>query len=136
MQHLNETKSVHENLRTWLAAFNAKDIDKLTSLYDPDSIYANASAPLARGTEQIKLWYENAFSTVSGTLLFKEEAYFEQDSMALVVGKYFFQPPIGSNSEGNTGRVALGYRRSEDGRWLLLFDMDNTPPDVKPQDFN
>jgi len=32
--------------------------------------------------------------------------------------------------------VALVYRRAPDDRWLLLFDMDNTPPDVGPGDFD
>lgn len=136
MQHLKETKSAHENLKTWLAAFNAKDINKLISLYDSDSIYAGASAALSKGIEEIEQRYKKAFSTVKGTLLFKEEAFFEENNMALLVGKYYFQPQVVSENAGNTGRVALVYRRSPEGRWLLLFDMDNQPPDVKPEDFD
>ena len=73
---------------------------------------------------------------VEGQLLFKEERVVEGESLSLIVGKYFFKPPEGKEPDKNAaGRVGLVYRRSADGRWLLMFDMDNTPPDVSPQDF-
>jgi ketosteroid isomerase-like protein len=133
----NATRSPCENLDAWLSAFNTKNIESLCSLYDPQSLYANAAAPLAHGIEQIKPWYSDAFAMVNGTLLFKEEALFQESTMALLVGKYYFKAPAGNDEScGDTGRVALVYRLSEDGRWLLLFDMDNTPPDITAQDFN
>lgn len=138
MLSTDEKNGPRENLSCSLAAFNNKDLDKLSSLYDPESLYANATAPLAQGIEQIAPWYEQAFAGVDGTLLFKEEALFQENTMALLVGKYFFRPPNDKepSDHGDTGRVALIYRRAADGRWLLLFDMDNTPPDVSPQDFD
>ena len=129
--------SVRENITGWLAAFNAKDIDALKSFYDPESYYANAAAPMVHGIEPIMTWYEQAFAVVEGTLHFKEEFLFEESAMALLVGKYYFEPPSGdaADAENATGRVALVYRRVAGDRWLLLFDMDNTPPDVSPADF-
>ena len=129
--------SVRENIAGWLAAFNAKDTQTLQTFYDPQSRYANAAAPMFHGIEEIMPWYERAFSMVAGTLLFKEEFLAQQTDMALLVGKYYFQPPADAVEpvEHATGRVALVYRRTDDGRWLLLFDMDNTPPDVSPADF-
>lgn len=136
MINKDDTAGARANLQAWLSAFNAKDIDRLCSLYDPDSLYANAAAPLARGIFEIKPWYETAFANVEGSLLFKEESLFQGSDMALLVGKYYFKPPSSNEAGGDTGRVALVYRRADDGRWLLLFDMDNTPPDVAPQDFD
>ncbi len=133
-----ELGKVRENLTTWLEAFNEKDIDKLFSLYDEESVYANAGAALMTGKENIKGWYLEAFKMVEGTLLYKEETACQEGGLALLVGKYFFQPPQGSESSADahlTGRVALVYRKAADGRWLLLFDMDNMPPDVTPSDF-
>ena len=136
MKNLELTK-VRENLEQWLAAFNAKDIGALLSLYDPESVYANAGSPLMTGVDQIKPWYENVFPVLSGQLLYKEETAFIEGNMAMLIGKYYFQPPADSpeDAEGATGRVVLVYRKSIDGRWLLLFDMDNTPPDILPSDF-
>ena len=131
-----EIDKVRNNLKSWMRAFNAKDLDALFALYDPESLYANAGAPLMQGVTAIKPWYAQAFAAVQGTLLFKEEYGTQSGDLALLVGKYYFQPPAGEDSpENTTGRVALVYRRALDGRWLLLFDMDNTPPDTKPADF-
>ncbi len=126
------------NLTTWLEAFNEKDIDKLFSLYDEESIYANAGAALMKGKENIKAWYSEAFKMVAGILKYKEEAAFQEGGLALLVGQYYFQPPEGAEVPAEaslTGRVALVYRKAADGRCRLLFDMDNTPPDVSPANF-
>ncbi len=130
---------VRENLTKWLAAFNAKDIDGLMSLYDEDSLYANAEAPLLRGVQQIRPWYEQAFELITGTLMYKEEAGMQSGSLAMLIGKYFFSPPVGEpipEQAQLTGRVSLLYQRDKRGDWRLVFDMDNTPPDVMPADFN
>ncbi|MET1411401.1 nuclear transport factor 2 family protein [Roseibium sp. HPY-6] len=133
-----ELDKVRANLNTWLKAFNENDIDTLFTLYDPESIYANASAPLMRGVDEIKPWYEQAFRMIEGTLHHKEEAVFIEGKMALLLGIYYFEPPAGVTPPEDahlTGRVALAYRRNDAGEWKLLFDMDNTPPDVTPTDF-
>ncbi|MEW2915521.1 nuclear transport factor 2 family protein [Ruegeria sp. ANG10] len=134
-----ELDKVRANLDTWMTAFNAKDIDALFTLYDPESIYANAGAALMRGVDQIKPWYQQAFEMVEGTLHHKEEAAFIEGNMALLLGAYYFEPPAGVTPPEDahlTGRVALAYRRNDAGEWKLLFDMDNTPPDVTPEDFS
>ncbi len=139
MQDTNELNKVRQNLDSWLAAFNAKDSDTLFSLYDPESIYANASAPLMRGVEQIKPWYQEAFKAVAGTLYHKEEAAFIEGNMALLLGAYYFAPPEGVSAPDEahvTGRVLLAYRRNSEGEWKLLFDIDNTPPDINPALFD
>jgi len=138
MQESNELRKVRKNLNTWLAAFNARDIETLFTLYDPDSIYANAGAPLMRGVDEIKPWYEQAFKMIEGTLHHKEEAAFIGGDMAMLLGAYYFAPPEGVTPPANahlTGRVSLVYRRNNAGDWKLLFDMDNTPPDITPETF-
>ena len=135
MLSTNELDKVRENLSNWLTAFNAKDIDALCRLYDPESIYANADASLMQGVEQIKPWYERAFEAIEGTLHHKEEAALIEGNMALLLGAYYFEPPAGVTPTEDahlTGRVLLAYRRNEAGEWKLLFDIDNTPPDVTP----
>jgi len=127
--------AIRANLDLWLAAFNAKDIDALMALYDPDSSYANANAPFIDDLPTIRARYSATFAGVNGTLLFKEEKAFAGTDMGLIVGKYYFAPPEGTDGDGPTGRVSLVYRKQADGTWKLLFDMDNTPPDISPADF-
>jgi len=61
MTDTNELSKVRQNLTAWLAASNAKDADALFALYDPQSVYANAGAPLMRGVAEVRPWYEQAF---------------------------------------------------------------------------
>ena len=123
------------NLTTWLAAFNAKDVDALMALYDPESSYAGASGPYLTSLEAIRARYAAGFKAISATLLFQEETAVAGSDMALIVGKFYFAPLAGSQGTGSTGRVALVYRKQSDGAWKLLFDMDNAGIDVSPQDF-
>lgn len=134
-----EIHKVRKSLERWLTAFNAKDSDALFALYDPESIYANAAAPLMRGIEEIRPWYEQAFKVIEGTLHYKEEAAFIESGMAVLLGAYYFAPPDGVTPPEDaqlTGRVLLAYRRNDAGEWKLLFDIDNTPPDVTPALFD
>ncbi|MGD1857655.1 MAG: YybH family protein [Leptolyngbyaceae cyanobacterium] len=134
---MTEISKVRENLDAWLKAFNQRDVEALLKLYDSESLYANAGAAMMQGIEEIKPWYEGVFANIEGKLLFKEEHAFQDGRLALLVGKYFFQSPVGQAPSNNAaGRVALVYRRADDGRWRLLFDMDNAPPDCTPADFN
>lgn len=134
---MTEIDKVRENLNAWLNAFNERDLETLFTLYDPESLYANAGNAMKQGIEEIKPLYEGMFANLEGSLLFKEEQAFQDGGLALLVGKYFVQPPAGQPlSDNAAGRVALVYRKAENGRWRLLFDMDNTPPDCTPADFD
>jgi|GEM_PF-1015577 len=126
---------VRANLTAWLAAFNAKDIDALMEQYDAESSYAGASGPYLTSLEDIRALYSAGFDAINATLLFFEEKAVAGSDMALIVGKFYFAPPEGSDATGLTGRVALVYRKQADGSWKLLFDMDNAGADVSPQDF-
>lgn len=99
-------------------------------------IYANDGAPLMRGPAQIHPWYERAFEMIDGRALFREEAIVIDGSSALVVGTFYFEPGNPAASTGEAGRVAMVWRRSAQGQWLLSFDMDNRPPDAIPDDFS
>ena len=134
MSNLLELNIVREQLEKWLVAFNNKDIEALIGLYDSESLYAGNSAPLLRGSQAIKAYHEKNAAHREGQLLYKEEAAFQEGNLALLVGKYYFKFPI-KNRVSTTGRVALVFRKRADGKWYLLFDMDNCPPDVCAEDF-
>lgn len=125
-------KEVRAALAEWLEAFNTKDLDRFTTLYDPDVVYANAHAPLRRGVTPVVEAFAPAFENESSRIEFTEETLFVTADMALISGSFRAgsAQPDGSLTDVNGGRVALLYRRAADGRWLLCFDMDNTPPDA------
>jgi len=137
MQCPSSAAQIRQALDRWLKAFNTKDADTFFTLYDPDTVYANAGAALMTGVEGLRPWYEEAFKDQSLRVYFKEETLFESDGMALIAGKYHFKKLQGDGrlEPGASGRVALLYRRATDGRWLLAYDIDNTPPDSSAADF-
>lgn len=132
--HVKEA-SVRSIVRKWLKAFNEKDAKTLLGLYDPDAIYANDGATLMRGIDQISPWFVRAFEVMDGVMYFKEEVHIEEEKMALVVGKFYFEPATPSEPDNETGRVAIVFRRAADGQWRMLLDMDNRPPDCTREDF-
>lgn len=119
-------------LDAWLTAFNTKDVENFFSLYDPDAVYANAGAPLVVGLDNIKSSFADQLADPTGRISFREETLLTTDDMGLISGTYHFSTAQedGSIVDGPSGRVALLYRRSDDGRWLLTFDIDNAPPDA------
>lgn len=137
MQPSSSAREVRETMDRWLAAFNAKDADTLFSIYDPETVYANAGAPLMQGVASVKPWYDRVLEDRSLRVYFKEETLFESDGLALIAGKFLFKnlEEDGSYSPGSAGRVAVLFRRAEDGQWKLAYDMDNRPPDASPSDF-
>ena len=138
MESINDLQDIKDTLNAWLKAFNEKDINTLFSLYDLDSIFSNAEVPLIKDVDQIKAWYKVAFEQAEGILLYKEEGAFFEGNIAFLVGAYYFQPleDIASTEKSNSsGRASLVFRRNGEGMWKLVFDMDNTLPNVIPTDF-
>lgn len=123
---------VRAALAAWLTAYNHKDRDAFYALYDPAIVYTSEHAPIRRGLDQVKDAFAPAFADQTSRLSFREEALFASTDLALISGTYHFSTleADGSLQPGNSGRVALVYRKGADGRWLLVFDTDNSPPDA------
>lgn len=134
---ISSADQTRQALASWLSAFNTRDLEGLMALYDPEAVYANDAAPLMRGTVEIRPWFEGAFVSSTATAIFEEEALFQGADLSLIVGKFTMKPSEeeSSSEPGETGRVAVAFRRSDDGQWRLVFDMDNRPPDAEIQDF-
>lgn len=135
---MNDEKTreeVRQRVKSWMVAFNSRNKEDLYALFHPEMIYANDGAPLMRGSGQVQPWYDQAFQMISGRAVFREEAIEIMGDAALVVGKFYFEPAEADAPVGETGRVAMIWRREPDGPWLLSFDMDNRPPDSLPEDF-
>ncbi len=123
---------VRAAMTNWLRAFNTKDRTGFLDLYDPQVVYANEHAPLRRGIDEVDAAFAGAFADAGARIDFREEALFVSSEMALITGTYHFSAVYDASvtSPGSSGRVALLYRLSADGRWLLSFDIDNSPPDA------
>jgi len=123
---------VRAALAAWLTAYNHKNQDAFYALYDSAVVYTNEHAPIRRGIDEVREAFTPAFADAGSRLSFREEALFASPELALISGTYHFATlqPDDSLEPGNSGRVALLYRKATDGRWLLVFDTDNSPPDA------
>ncbi len=126
---------IRKAVKAWLLRFNTKDESTFFDLFHPEIVYANGASPLMRGISEIRPWYQEMWKHLEATAIVKEEQITVTGDMALFVGRFLFQPD-NSDHPAETGRVALVYRKNENGDWLLAFDMDNRPPDVQPADFD
>ena len=130
-------EEVRDQLDKWMTAFNNKDANALFSLYHENHVYAPAESPMMSGVPTVRAWYEAAFPSFKGTLLFKESGIFQDGNMALQFGHYYLLPSEGSPSDAPdvTGGVALVWHKDDKGKWKLIYDIDNNPPGITPDMF-
>jgi len=127
----NHVTEIRQALTQWLKAFNSNDIDLLTALYDPEIVFANNSKPLETGIPEVKQGLIKSF-VVQPKLTFKEEQVVAVEGLGYAAGQYKMtgtNPQDGTAISG-TGRVVAIFRKNDSGKWKLIFDMDNRPPDV------
>ena len=136
MEAIEELSEVREVMNTWLAAFEAHDLDALMRVYHAGCVYANAQSPLMQGASDIRPWFAAAFEMLEGTMMFQEEGLVLMGDIAILYGKYCLKTPEGSATPDDAGRVALVMKKEPNGAWRIVLDMDNTPPDAVPADFN
>jgi len=84
---------VPADLAEWLAAFIAKDIEKLYSLSDAAGIYANFGAPVLPGSDKSRSSYARAFEIIADTLRYQEEAAIQDGNLALLLSIYYVDLP-------------------------------------------
>ncbi len=125
------TQEIRIALNQWLEAFNSNNIESVIALYDPEIVFANQSNPIAIGIPAVKEGLIKSFA-VKPKLSFKEEQIIATDGLGYATGQYKMtgiHPQDGSSIKG-TGRVVAIFRKDSTGKWKLVFDMDNCPPDV------
>lgn len=117
--------AVDRVLRSYERAWKAKDTRTLAGLFHPDGLaLANGSSP-ARGHTSIEAGYA---ASAGGDLLLRPVAFEESGRLAYVAGLF-------AVAEGGPelGKFVLVLRKADDGRWLILADMDNANVSSNPR---
>lgn len=125
---INEIRNA---LNQWLEAFNKNDIDALMEIYDPEIVYANSAKPIEIGIPTVKTGFINSFA-IKPNVFFKEEQVIAVEGLGYIAGQFRVTGtnPEDGNEVGESGRVVVIFRKNKAGKWKLIFDMDNRPPDV------
>ena len=97
-------------------AWGNKDAAALAALFAEDGFVLSGSRPPVRGRAAIKEHYTGK----GGPLSLRALAYEAEGSVGYIIGAY-----TGYEGQPDVGKFTLTLRRNEDGRWLIMSDMDN-----------
>lgn len=105
-------------LRDYEQAWKAGDAEKLASLF-VETGYVTSDKGWLSGRDPIKAKYKGA----GGDLRLRALAFQIEESTGFIVGAYGYGNEAATVDRGN---FVLALRRSEDGTWLIVADLDKT----------
>jgi ketosteroid isomerase-like protein len=103
-------------LRDYERAWASKDAAALAALFAEDGFVLSRGKPPVRGRAAIQKHYTGQ----GGPLALRAFAFATEGAIGYVLGGYAAEV-----DEPDTGKFTLTLRRGEDGRWLIVSDMDN-----------
>ena len=103
-------------LTDYETAWTARDAAGLAALFAPDGFVMAPGMPPRRGRDAIEAYYTGR----GGPLSLRALAYAAEGDIGWIIGGY-------AVAEGlpDGGKFSLTLRRADDGRWLIVTDMDN-----------
>ena len=104
-------------LRDYERAWENRDAAALAALFTEDGFVLRPEHSPVRGRDAIETAYQNA----GGPLHLHAFAFERADSIAYIVGGYTSTPKW-----PDAGKFILTLRRTQNGRWLIAADMDNS----------
>lgn len=111
-------------LKDYARAWEANDPAALARLFAPDGMALPSGQPPARGADSIR----QAYSQGAGVPLhLRPIAFGSSGDLAFVIGG--FGPAA---DQPDFGKFTLVLRRSPEGRWLIVADMDNSNAPSRP----
>ena len=106
-------------LRDYEAAWRDGDGARLASLFTEDGFAVQSGSPMRRGRAAIA----GGITRPGGTLQLTAYAYSSSGNVGYIVGGYRYPMMVGAG-----GRFVLALRISDEGRWLIAADLDNSGP--------
>lgn len=116
----------------WVEAYEARDLERLMTLYTDDAFIALHGQPSFAGKPAIRDYFERAFARAAGDFDIEVEEVAVHGDLAHVISKYWLEIiPHGTDRRfRDAGRSLILYRRGPAGDWLLYRDIDQATPDV------
>ena len=104
-------------LRDYEAAWSALDATALANLFAEDGfVLSNGHEPV-RGRAAIEMFY----SRQGGPLALRPFAFAMDEHVGYIIGGF-----AGMAGQPDIGKFTLTLRKEQDGRWLIVSDMDNS----------
>ena len=103
-------------LRDYEIAWHSRDAKRLAALFTEDGFVLSSGRPPVRGRSSI----EQHYATAGGLLSLRALAYSTEGRIGYIIGA-FSQTP----NDPDIGKFTLTLRKTAEGRWLIMSDMDN-----------
>lgn len=103
-------------LTDYETSWGAKDAAGLAALFAEDGFVLSGSRPPIRGRAAI----EEHYTGKGGPLSLRALAYATEGSVGFIIGAYARR-----RGEPDVGKFTLTLVKNDDGRWLIMSDMDN-----------
>ena len=96
--------------------WQSHDSEKLASLFADDGYVLSNGHPAVKGRAAIETFYAGA----GGPLCLRAFTFAKQGNIGYIIGGYSHK-----KGDPDTGKFTLTLRKSREGRWLIVSDMDN-----------
>lgn len=103
-------------LTDYETAWRAKDAKGLAALFTEDGFVLSSGKPPVRGRVSIEAHYKES----GGDLSLRAFAFEAEGTIGYIIGGYSRKA-----GEPDVGKFTLTLKRSKEGRWLIMSDMDN-----------
>lgn len=124
---MSDREAVQAVIDRWMECLDAGDLDGMLATCDPDVVVANERQPTTVGVEAVREKYAPQIAAARTKSSFETRHIAVYGDYALVVGNFEVDATDKKSGQSRTatGRLALNYRRHQDGQWKMVFDMDN-----------
>ena len=119
-----DADAIRQNAAELSAAFNAKEVDKLVTLYADNSVFMPPNAPLIRGREPLQSFYTSMIERGASNLELKPEEVNGYGPLAYESGTYSVTYEKGARDRGKYVRIlrnTAGTWRTEKTIWSSDF---------------
>ena len=114
--------------RSWIDAFNRKNVEDILALYAPDAVLLGTSSPVLRdGPALVREYFANLPNLGDSTISLGERRLHVRGDIAVSSGFYTRIATEDCRRVENPARFTFVYER-RGGRWLIVTDHSSALP--------
>ena len=124
---MNDIEDVKAVLNKWLTSLDSGNLEGMLETCDENVVVANEGQPTTIGIKAIADKYAPRIEAATFNSTFDIQHIAAYGDFALVVGHFGVESTNKATGDksGGSGRLAINYRRHNDGSWKMILDMDN-----------
>jgi len=127
MRHEAEARAIEEVDRRWIAAFNARDVDAIVSLYSENVVVMPPGEPSLHGRDAVRQWLESFFEGHTAHQELVNDEVVVAGPWAWMRGHFtlVIEQRDAPGEIRRQGKHLVIWRRGDDGGWLAARDIWN-----------